>query len=123
MEVRGEGTRLGWIWGTGRRTLALRWEEAGQVRDTQETEREKGVAGRLECCRGVQATFRVQPMEVTEGLGERGGGLSRERQESASQTSEYGQLRCPLTVKGSGEEKEVAVGGFSLVGRLSRFLG
>ena len=110
LEVRGDGTRLGWIWGTGRRTLALRWEEAGQVRDTQETEIEKGVAGRLECCRGAQATSRVQPMEVTEGLGERGGGLSRERQETASQISECGQLRCPLTVKGSGEEKEVEWG-------------
>ena len=40
-------------------------------------QREKGVAGRLECCRGAQATSRVQPMEVTEGLGEGGGGLKK----------------------------------------------
>lgn len=123
LEVRGDGTRLGWIWGTGSRTLALRWKEAGQVRDAQETEIEKGVAVRLECCRGAQATSRVQPMEVTEGLGEGGGGLSRERQETASQTSECGQLRCPLTVKESGEEKEVAVGDFFPMQRLNRFLG
>lgn len=123
MEVRGDGTRLGWIWGTGSRTLALRWKEAGQVRDAQETEIEKGVAVRLECCRGAQATSRVQPMEVTEDLGEGGGGLSRERQETASQTSECGQLRCPLTVKESGEEKEVAVGDFFPMQRLNRFLG
>lgn len=123
LEVRGDGTRLGWLWGTGRRTLALRWKEAGQVRDAQETEIEKGVAVRLECCRGAQATARVQPMEVTEGLGEAGGGLSRERQETASKTSECGQLRCPLTVKGSGEEKEVAAGDFFPMRRLSRFLG
>lgn len=87
LEVRGDGTRLGWIWGTRRRTLALRREEAGQVRDAQETEIEKGVAGRLECCRGAQATSRVQPMEVTEGLGEGGGGLRRERQRQPASQS------------------------------------
>lgn len=50
-------------------------------------QREKGVAGRLECCRGAQATSRVQPMEVTEGLGEGGGGLRRERQRQPASQS------------------------------------
>ena len=111
LEVRGDGTILGWIWGTGRRTLALRWKEAGQVRDVQETEIEKGVAVRLECCRGAQATARVQPMEVTEGLGEGGGGLSRERQETASQTSEW-TTQVPLDCKREWRRKGGCSGGF-----------
>lgn len=40
-----DGARLGWMWGRGRRGLALRCGEAGQVQDAQETE--EGRVGRL----------------------------------------------------------------------------
>ena len=56
------------------------------------------------------------------GFGGRGWRAEEGEAETASQP-ECGQLRCPLTVKGSGEEKEVAVGDFFPMGRLSRFLG
>lgn len=77
-----------------------------------QTEIEGGGATRLGCCRGLTGEprlGRIQPMEVTEGLAEIGA-LRREGQETAR--AEYGQLWCPLVVKGSreGEGRGIAWG-------------
>lgn len=53
LEVRGDGTRFWLDMGDKEEDSGREGKSIGQVRDAQETEIEKGVAGRLECCRGV----------------------------------------------------------------------